>query len=178
VALELANLDEQTRKYMIEEVHLDISEGRLYLSEWFTDQGRRVYPDLLKRAIADGSDLSLEEALRAVGIFQSTYVKRKPSGGTTVAKVPFTAPQTFGEGEFNRFYIRGLCRLCLDKGIQEIEIHRAKQVANPRAESEARIGKRIPCQKLLDDLHRNIGVDTALGVPAGPNSGLSVRIPR
>jgi hypothetical protein len=30
---------------------------------------------------------------------------------------------------------------------------------------------------LLDDLRTNVGVDTALGLPAGPNSGLSAMIP-
>ena len=40
-----------------------------------------------------------------------------------------------------------------------------------------RVGSAVPTLRLLDDLRANIGVDTALGIPAGPNSGLSVSLP-
>jgi hypothetical protein len=38
------------------------------------------------------------------------------------------------------------------------------------------IGKIIECDKLLNDLRENIGMDTILGLPPGPNSGLSVEL--
>ena len=50
-------------------------------------------------------------------------------------------------------------------------------MTNPRPESEAKIGKTIAPQSLLDDLRKNIGVEPALGLPPGPNSGLSVKLP-
>jgi hypothetical protein len=55
-------------------------------------------------------------------------------------------------------------------------VYRAKEVVNPRAESVALIGKSLPAKQLLDDLRTNIGTDTALGLPPGPNSGLSVKL--
>ena len=55
--------------------------------------------------------------------------------------------------------------------------YRAKQVSNPRPELEALIGQSIDPAKLLNDLQTKIGVDTALGLPAGPNSGLSAKLP-
>jgi hypothetical protein len=91
--------------------------------------------------------------------------------------VPATAPETLAEGEFNRFYIRGLCVRALAEGITELVIYRAKQVENPRSESTAKIGLKISAQALLTDLRANPGVDTALGLPPGPNSGLSVKLP-
>jgi len=33
-----------------------------------------------------------------------------PSGGYTIKHVPHTASQTMADGQFNRFYILGLCR--------------------------------------------------------------------
>jgi hypothetical protein len=92
-------------------------------------------------------------------------------------KFPITAAQTFAEGEFNRFYIRGLCRRAIEDRIGELVIYRAKEVAKPRRESETRIASKVPAEKLLDDLRGNIGVETALGIPGGPNSGLSVKLP-
>jgi hypothetical protein len=102
--------------------------------------------------------------------------RRKPSGGYTTAKVPVTAADTLAEGEFNRFYVRGLCRRTLQERDGQLVVHRAKAVAQPRPESEALIGTSPDAEKLLSDLRTNIGVEPALGVPKGPNSGLSVQI--
>jgi hypothetical protein len=46
-----------------------------------------------------------------------------------------------------------------------------------RAESEQKIGQRIAAEALLRDLRAHPGLDTALGLPPGPNSGLSVHLP-
>ena len=86
------------------------------------------------------------------------------------------ASEVFAEGEFNRFYIRALCKRVISDNKGRLEIYRAKQVSNPRIESEMMIGRIIDPSKLLDDLRTNIGVDTVLGLPCGPNSGLSIRI--
>ena len=92
-----------------------------------------------------------------------------------MAAVPSDAHTTLAEGEFNRFYLRAICLKALEIGA-EIEVYRAKSVRNPRPESEAMIGKRLDPNELLQDLRENIGVDTALGLPQGPNSGLSGKI--
>lgn len=178
MALQLADLDDRTRQFMSKELELDLRESRLYFSRWFTEKAKRLYPDLLKKAIAGGNDTALASDLSEPGIFVAKYEKQKPSGGTTMATVPKIAPEMFAEGEFNRFYIRGLCARCLEEGKREVQIYRAKQVANPRPESEARVGKHVDCAMLLADLRENPGGETVLGVPGGPNSGMSVRIPR
>jgi hypothetical protein len=82
------------------------------------------------------------------------------------------------ESEFNRYYIRALARRAIEDGIQELVVYRAKPVQNPRPESEARVETAIPPQDLLDDLRAHLGDERpTLGVPSGPNSGLSVRLP-
>ncbi|RKG58962.1 hypothetical protein D7X30_15455 [Corallococcus sp. AB011P] len=87
-----------------------------------------------------------------------------------------TAPDTFAEGEFNRFYIRALCRRAEEDDIEHLVIYRAKAAESPRVESEMRIGQAMVPDRLLRDLRTNIGVGTALGLPQ-PNSGLSVHLP-
>ena len=57
-----------------------------------------------------------------------------------------------------------------------MQVYRAKAVAVPRAESEAKIGTMIDVQALLNGRRIHQGMDTALGLPPGPNSGLSVRL--
>jgi len=48
-------------------------------------------------------------------------------------------------------------------------------VQNFRYESEARIRQPVAVDALQNNLCTYIGVDTALGLPPGPNSDLSVR---
>jgi hypothetical protein len=177
MAFYFENLDEQTRQFMVKELDEDLTNGKLYLSPRLSERGRQDYPELLRAAIQTGNDSTLASALSMHGRLNVTEQRRTPKGGITTAKVPVTAPETLAEGEFNRFYVRGLCRRALADGITELMIYRAKQVASPRPESQAKIGAKIDAQALLVDLRARPGVDPALGLPPGPNSGLSVKLP-
>lgn len=59
-----------------------------------------------------------------------------------------------------------------------LEVYRAKQVAEPRAASQAKIGQMVNPGDILNDLRSTQGVEPALGLPPGPNSGLTLRLPR
>jgi hypothetical protein len=127
--------------------------------------------------LTKGNDETLAEHLNADGRLNELEERRKPTGGVTMVKVPVTAAATLAEGEFNRFYIRALCRRAIEQGIPRLIVYRAKDVTSPRRESEQKIGTEVDPQQLLADLRAHPGVDTALGLPPGPNSGLSVRLP-
>lgn len=172
---ELADLDQETRHHMLGELEHDLTTGSLYSGKYLSDEGAQRYPTLLRRAIEGGTDDSLATALAAPGLFLLKYQKRTPSGGYTLASVPNTAPTTLAEGEFNRFYLRGLCQRTIASGMGEVEIYRARASSKPRPESEAIIGRRLDAESLLTDLRANPGVDTALGL-SRPNSGLSGRL--
>jgi len=176
MGLQLDSLDEKTRALMIEELDLDVEGENLYLSKFLSPAGREQYPQLLREAVEHGDTDSFGNALQRAGVFLSTYEKRKPKGGYTTARVPHTAHETLAEGEFNRFYLRGLCRRLIAAGAGTIEVYRARASENPRPESEAMIGQRLDPPPLLADLRDNTFVDTALHLPPGPNSGLSGRI--
>lgn len=177
MALNLVNLDATTRRFMAEEVEYDVVNNKLYFSPRLSTVGAQAYPALLRSAIESGTDESLASELRVVGRLNATEQRKKPKGGFTTAQVPVTAPETLAEGEFNRFYVRGLCRRAMSEGIATLVVYRAKAVQNPRPESVALIGTALSPQKLLEDLREHPGTDTALGLPPGPNSGLSVRLP-
>ena len=90
-----------------------------------------------------------------------------------MARVPVTAPDTMAEGEFNRFYIRAVCRRAIETSNPTVAVYRARASDNPRPESEALVGKVFQAAELLRDLTKSAGVEAALGM-AKPNSGLSV----
>jgi hypothetical protein len=176
VEFHFENLDEKTRQFMLDEFEQDLKNNKLYISPRLSERGRTEYPNLLRDAINTGDDSTLASAIATGGRLNPTEPRRTRTGVTT-AKVPVTAPETLAEGEFNRFYARGLCRRAIANGIKELVIYRAKRVANPRPESQAKIGTSLSPQALLQDLRTHQGVDPALGLPPGPNSGLSVKLP-
>jgi hypothetical protein len=168
------NLDNETRDLMISEIKSDLSKGQLYFSKRFNENGHKLYPQFLLDAVSSGDEESLAIALKQNNCFADKEA-RNGKNGITYAKIPETANQTLAEREFNRFYIRGLALRAMTSG-QTLSIYRARHSENPRPESEMMIGKQISADKLLNDLRNSIGVDTALGLPAGPNSGLSVKL--
>ncbi|HEX8618217.1 MAG TPA: hypothetical protein VF911_11580 [Thermoanaerobaculia bacterium] len=178
MALHLLNLNEEgVRLAMLREITQDQTQERLYVGKYLSATGAERYPELLKQAAGSADDALLALNLRHSGTFLESVPKRTPTGKMTIAKVPVTAADTLAEGEFNRFYMRGLCLVAMERGITELEVYRARHSEKPRAESEALIGKRVLVAQLLEDLRTHPGCDTALGLPPGPNSGLSVRIP-
>lgn len=159
---------------MRSEVESDIAAGRLYESPRLSDRGQADYPSLLLSAIDTGDDTSLAADLTREGHLNTHEMKRN---STKPAKVPITASHTLAEGEFNRYYARAVCLRAINEGYGEVRVYRAKQVTSPRAKSELILGKLFSAQDLLDDLRSSIGVEPALGLPQGPNSGLSVELP-
>lgn len=176
MAIRYESLDHNVRQYMLEELEIDLNAGRLYISPRLTDEGVRAWSKLIREAFRVHSDDWLSAQLRSLGLIRDTEQRRTPKGAITTARVPVTASETLAEGEFNRFYIRGLCRYVIEIGGSHVEMYRGKEVKNPRPESEAMIGKLLAAQKLLDDLRASQGVEPALGLPPGPNSGLTVRV--
>jgi hypothetical protein len=162
---------------MLEEILHDLANGTLYISPRLNAQGKTVYITLLKDAAENYDDSWLADELRLGGVMNPMEQRRGRNGGYTMVKVPVTAPDTLAEGEFNRFYARGLCRFAIEQGIDALQVYRAKAVSQPRPDSQAKIGTLIDARALLDDLRTHPGMDTALGLPPGPNSGLSVRLP-
>jgi len=175
MGLEYQNLDSITRGWMQEES----LQGGHHQSPRLTAVGLAAWPGLLDRAFAEHNDDWLCNQLMQLGymrheeLYTRNGVPRKRA-----VNIPSSA-QMLAEGEFNRFYVRGLCRRAIDEGIPTLTVYRAKFVAHPRPESEAKIGTQVPVDELLNHLRRQdfVSVDSALAIPSGPNSGLSACLP-
>lgn len=177
MGLNYLNLDAATRSSMVDEIDHDINKGCLYISENLTPEGESEYPALLRSAASGGTDNSLADRIKPLLKSHEKPRKLKSGGFSAPPIMRINAHEMLAEGEFNRFYVRAVCLRAIQAGVETVEVYRAKSVQTARAESEAKIGKHVSAKSLLDDLRANPGVDTALGLPAGPNSGLSVRLP-
>tara|TARA_R110002096_G_scaffold173781_9_gene348971 strand:+ start:168741 stop:169256 length:516 start_codon:yes stop_codon:yes gene_type:complete len=171
--MDFKNLDDTTRKLMEQEIQSDIDSDSYYKSKLLTPSGLANWPSLLLDAAAHGTDQTLASAIANFFVPMETYVR---NGKTHTRKVASNANERLAEGEFNAYYIRALCLRSMGEGNDTVKVYRAKQVSHARSESEMKIGTNVEASALLQDLRSNIGFDSALGIPAGPNSGLSVKL--
>lgn len=177
MAFHFANLDERTRHLMLDEVEYDEARNELHISPYLSGQGLRDYPQLLKEAIGHGNEETLAGALQEHRRIARTAHRRRPRGGYVIVTVPATAAEMIAEDAFNRYYIRALCRRAIEDGIDELVVYRAKRVDDPRSQSEELIETTVDPESLLEDLRRHMGDTPEMGIPGGPNSGISVRLP-
>ena len=180
MALYYENLDDRTRQLMLAEVEYDEAHHQLHISPLLSGQGQMDYASLLREAIQNGNDETLAQSLQSHRRIARTLPRRRPKGeGYLIAATPENAAQLLAESEFNRYYIRALARRAMEDGIPELVVYRAKPAKKPRPESEALVETALPAKDLLEDLRTHPGDEPpALGVPSGPNSGLSVRLPQ
>jgi hypothetical protein len=103
-------------------------------------------------------------------------MRRTPSGGETTAKLPDMAARMLAEGDFNRYYMRGICVRAIEETRQVVEVYRARLSLEPRKESAQLEGHRLPAQDVLDYLRGQPPSDEVMIALGRPNSGLSVRL--
>jgi len=164
---------------MLAELDEDLAQGTLYISPRLSAYGIALYPDLLRSAITDGDIDSLTSGLRQPGVLNDVEYAKNPRGGPMIEKkMADNAARMLAEGEFNRFYARGVCQRVLAEDYEgQVRVYRARDSANRRPESEALDQALLPARLLLEDLRSSVGVEPALRLPPGPNSGMSIRLP-
>ncbi|SDY83224.1 hypothetical protein [Hymenobacter psychrophilus] len=165
------HLDNITRQYMLIEVEQAIKASQLNFSKRFNGTGLELYPGLLREAVTNGTEATLAAALQQHQCF-NTHEKR----GAETRQVPENAATTFAEGEFNAFYMRGVCHRALQEGCM-VQVYRAKASDMHRKGSELIEGNLENPQRVLLIIRNSLdGSQRGLGMPAGSNSGLSIRL--
>lgn len=156
---------------MLIEAQEAIKTSQLNYSKRFTKQGIERYPHLLLEAIQSGNEQTLAAALKQQECFNS-----HEKHGAVVRKVPENAELTFAEGEFNNFYMRGVCHRAFGEG-HMVGIYRAKAASSPRTGSTLIEGNLEDPRRVLLLIKNSLdGSKRGSGMPAGANSGLSVRL--
>lgn len=169
MGLQYENLDNATRAHMTAEFERDVGEDNLYISVRLSPDGVARWPELLSTALAEGTDESLAAEIARPGrLNPNDFRQGKP------IKMNKDAHITLGEGEFNRFYIRGVCLRAIEEG-REVVACRARFSSEPRNSSLAVDGTLFDPVVLLEDLRAHPGAEPQHGFP-GPNSGMTVRL--
>jgi hypothetical protein len=172
---EFENLDDATRSSMLKAIEEGERTDNIYYSTRFNQDGNDQWLTLLKQAAQQFNEHWLAYQLEFNGLMKDFESAIKPSGGYTEKHVPHTAAETMAEGQFNRFYILGLCKRARAGGITHLEIYRAKKRFDPRPESQALIGT----LSSIDEIESQLKVTKASfkSQLVKPNSGLCVKLP-
>jgi len=168
------NLDDTTRAAMLEAIEEAERSNNIYYSARFNEAGNRQWVPLLKQAAREHNEHWLAYQLEANGLMKGFEGAHTPGGGYTVKHVPHTAAETMAEGQFNRFYILGLCRRARAEGISHLVVYRAKERFDPRPESQALVGVRLSIDEIESQL---METKASFNSPlVKPNSGISVKL--
>lgn len=168
------NLDEITRKHMLAEISL----GKHYESPRLTPPGLAAWPTLIQQAAQQYNDDWLAQQLLQGGYFRAEESYTRNGKSFTRSINAQSSAVQLAEGEFNRYYVRGLCVRAGQEGKSSLTVYRGKAVSQPRPESEALIGKSLQVGPLLEALRSNdfVTIEATQGVPGGPNSGLTCKL--
>jgi hypothetical protein len=169
------NLDEKTRGFMIEAISEAEKSNNIYHSTRFNDAGFKEWLPLLKEAAKEHDEHWLAYQLEVKRLMKGFEGAATPSGGYTVKHTPHTAAETMAEGQFNRFYILGLCKRAKAEGISQLEIYRAEKSNVPRPVSEALLGTKISTDDVEAQLLKTS--DSFKSSLVKPNSGISMKLP-
>jgi hypothetical protein len=172
--LQYENLDPTTRRYAIAELDHDLNSGAFHVSERLRPESVAEYERLLHEALRYYDDRWLEE--HASDLLVESESRRTRSGGTTTARVPQMAARLLAEGDFNRYYMRGVALRAIEEGRQILEVYRARLSLEPRPESAELEGRRVPAAEVLDHLRGPLSADPIVAPLGRTNSGLSVRL--
>lgn len=163
-------LNNEVRQAMVEEIESDAKRRNIYYSPRLNGTGHGQWIGLLLQAASNANDDWLADELVRMDLLVGWYGAAKKPG----KKPGLAAAETLAEGEFNRYYIRAVCRVAIDEKVDYVTVYRAKTAWAPRAESKQMEGRRVDPEDLLNDLRTNVGRATRYGIPNGPNSGISV----
>ena len=169
------NLDQTTRKFILEAIDEAERTGNIYYSTRFNQAGNQQWLPLLREAAQSFNEHWLAFQLETKVLMKDFETARKPTGGYTTKHIPHTASETMADGQFNRFYILGLCKRARSEGITHLVVYRAKAVKDPRPESEALVGTSLS----IDDIESQLKTKQASfkSPLVRPNSGLTVKLP-
>jgi hypothetical protein len=147
----------EIRRLMLEELLWSFEHEKFYFSKYLTEPGHKEYPRMLHQALATGTPDSLEESLSAQGMFRE--------------ESPRKSIQTFAWDEFNKYYMRALCRWVQDHGGYELTVIRGRHSESSRSSSDALLGQTKEAASFLNGLRHSPKIN-----PFGANSGLTLMV--
>lgn len=172
-------LDEITRKWMLEEFLKEEESGNPYRSIRLSKIGLNIFPFEMKNAIAEGNEITLAQALSDDKNWQpyESYQRRGISYQRRIN--PVKAAEFLADTEFITWYTRGFARRLLEEGEVFCQVVRVAFAMVPRDECLLHENKTFNVLNIYNG-HRSRywpppGNKSAFSIPSGTNCHHSIR---
>jgi hypothetical protein len=179
MAMNFEELDAETRKHMLSEFEREEASGNPYRGKGLSDTGRAAFSNLMREAIAKGTEETLAAALAKPQFWNPTETyTRKGIEHTRTVNVA-QAAERLALTEFNTWYVRGLSKRLTTEGVTQCQVYRAAPPKWEPAEC-SRHENQICSVKQVYEGHRanywpEPGNPAAFSIPAGPNCHHTIR---
>lgn len=127
-------LDENTRKWMLEEFLEEENSGNPYRSTRMSSTGINIFSTEMERAIQEGNEVTLAYAISDPRNWQPTELYQR--GGITRSRRinPEKAAEFLANTEFLTWYTRGFARRLMEEGEGSCQVIRVAHAWAPREE--------------------------------------------
>jgi hypothetical protein len=172
-------LTNQVRDASRRELASELAAPPTYFSPRLTVVGQETFYALLDDALTDGNEETLERVLHNP-LFWNTTERYVRNGIARTRNVNLaTSARALAITEFNTWYIRGLCRILIDDGVEFCQVYRAAPAFEPRGECLQHDGQTYAVTTVYEG-HRirywpEPGQVDALSIPVGVNCHHTIR---
>lgn len=166
-----ASLDPELRQAMLAELDADVAAGRVYLSPRLNFAGEEHWEPLLRAAVERHDACWLAENLEAYKYLRKTEKQR-----FVTARIPFEAPQTLADSEFNRYYSRALCQRALAANQTHVVVRAGRDLSQAPEKARELVGRSFAASELHASLQTAKSVDEALKLRCFEPTGLTVAL--
>jgi len=170
--MQYAELDEKTRATMLSEFDAEQTGANPYRSKALSAHGQEVFPQLMRDAIKQGSEVTLAAALADASLWDPIEkFMRDGVANERTRNVPQSA-ERLATTEFSTWYVRGLARRLMDEGVTKCQVVRGVQLKREPSDCPKHDGMILDVKAVYDN-HRarywpEPGNKGALSIPLAP----------
>lgn len=146
MAMNFEELNEQTRQRMLDEFEQEQAGPQPFVSKRLTPAGKAAFPELMRKAILEGNEETLEAELADSSFWYPTETNVSGERKVNIRQ----AKERLARNEFNTWYVRGFARRLLDEGVAECQIYRAAPPKWDIAACSEHEGEIRPVQEVYD----------------------------
>lgn len=177
--MNLEELDDITRKYMLEAFEAEEASDKPYRSKALSKAGLDAFAEIMRDAIRVGTEETMMVALAQPAYWNptETYVRK---GVTRERQVNVSqASERLAITEFNTWYVRGLSIRLMEEGVEYCQAYRAAQPKWEPGECAEHEGQLFRVRDIHNG-HRvrywpEPGNPTAISIPFGPGCHHTIR---
>ena len=178
MAMNFEELDDTTRRYMLQEFEAEIASDNPYFGRNLSAAGRAAFTELMRAAINEGNEETLGAALNRPVLWneKETYER---NGVLRERRINVRqASERLALTEFNTWYVRGFARRLLDEGETRCQAYRAAQPKWEPGDCATHENQVFSVREIYDG-HRArywpVVNESAVSIPFGPGCHHTIR---